>query len=220
MPWRINLSDSLVPRDHIKKLEVYTFGNAANHFNNPSMVDSTSPDGDGASARAVAKAIGHIEHYANIGDFVSQIGVLNYATNPGLQNRFMGRLFVSPHSGHLLNQHYLHNMFPLGPDKQCLDTNPFMETEVRVESVAGDVSRREGPGELVPQGNDADADDVTFIGDVNSPISPQSPSSSFPSDMLRSGVARKLKVKHLSRLWLYRNGRVPPDDFIRRASTA
>jgi hypothetical protein len=201
-------------------LEVYTFGNAANHFNNPSMVDSTSPDGDGASARAVAKAIGHIEHYANIGDFVSQIGVLNYATNPGLQNRFMGRLFVSPHSGHLLNQHYLHNMFPLGPDKQCLDTNPFMETEVRVESVAGDVSRREGPGELVPQGNDADADDVTFIGDVNSPISPQSPSSSFPSDMLRSGVARKLKVKHLSRLWLYRNGRVPPDDFIRRASTA
>jgi hypothetical protein len=208
--------NSLVPRDHINKLEVYTFGNAANHFNNPSMVDTTSPDG--TTARAVTKAIGHIEHYANVGDFVSQIGVLNYATNPDLQNRFMGRLFVSPHSGHLMNQHYLHNMFPLGPDKQCLDTNPFMETEVRVESVGGDQSRREGPGELVSQNNDAD--DVTFVGDVNSPIAPQSPSSSFSSDILRSGVARRLKVKHLSRLWLYRNGRVPPDDFIRRAATA
>jgi hypothetical protein len=215
--WLI-LVDSPVPRDYIKKLEIYTFGNAANHFNNPSMVDTTSPDG--TSSRAVAKAIGHIEHYAHLGDFVSQIGVLNYATNAALQNRFMGRLFISPHSGHLLNQHYLHNMFPLGPDKRCLDTNLFMETEVRVESVGGDVLHREVLGETVARTDDAEGDDVTFIGDINSPISPQSPSSSFSSDMLRSGVTRRLKVKHLSRLWLYRNGRVPPEPYVRRSATA
>jgi hypothetical protein len=111
-------------------------------------------------------------------------------------------------------------MFPLGPDKRCLDTNPFMETEIHVESVDGDLSRREGPGEEFPQNEGADGDDVTFIGDVNSPISPLSLSSSFPSDMQQSDATRKLKVKHLSRLWLYRNGKVPPDDYIRRAATA
>ncbi|KAK3062179.1 hypothetical protein LTS18_004667, partial [Coniosporium uncinatum] len=80
-----------VPQDRLRHLEVYTFGCAANHFNNPfrsleQMKSSYASDGNLKNT----KAIRHIEHYANHGDFVSQFGVLNFSKVP---NRFMGRVF-------------------------------------------------------------------------------------------------------------------------------
>ena len=102
-----------VPHDLLRKLEVYTFASAANHFSNPRL------------ARHQGKgAIHHIEHYANGRDPVAQIGALAFAgptsivggtaeksaadppstTSIGL--RFNGRLFVRWHtSGHLMLSH-------------------------------------------------------------------------------------------------------------------
>lgn len=98
----------------LSKLEIYTFGNAANHFSNP-VVDLSNR----------LYTIRHIEHYANGKDPISRIGVLEFAndrikptalltqTNNKSKDdppntsyaglRFNGRLFVRWNvSGHLL----------------------------------------------------------------------------------------------------------------------
>ena len=209
-----------VSRDALKRMEVYTFGNAANHFNNPDLYDPNTTYGQKKIAEAVlaeraekhprgrerTKVIGHIEHYTNAGDFVSQFGVLNYTR---IQNRFMGRLFLSPGSGHLLNQHYLYKMFALNPERTgCADTNDFMEMEVRFNKhdVEEDGDRESLLSSLV--GTDSDdavkKNSVAFVGDVNAAVKP----IALPK---RGGAARVLKVKDFSRLWLYRNGGEPED---------
>jgi hypothetical protein len=200
---------------------VYTFGNAASHFNNPRSAGTSTnsyPHARETEGKSL-KAISWIEHYANSGDFVSQIGVLRKA---GAQNRYMGRLFVSPYSGHLLNQHYLHQMFPLGSDKKCLDSNEFMEMEVDM-SASEDAGEREGRSESITCNPGVPGGEVTVVGDINSPISPlhlSSPVNSFSSAMQIEDGVRVLKVKNFSRLWLYRNGGTPPSDSVRRVFTA
>lgn len=112
-----------IPQDLLQKLEVYTFGNAANHFNNPHLqiasqnnalahpslratsltrtvttlfTNSNNPVELPASRNGNGKAIPHIEHYAHTYDFVSRFGVLHYHTNYSNDTfapRFMGRLF-------------------------------------------------------------------------------------------------------------------------------
>ena len=62
-----------IPLDKLGQLEVYTFGNAANHFNNPHK-HSNPPEGVEREAGR-NRVIGHIEHYANSWDFVAQWGV-------------------------------------------------------------------------------------------------------------------------------------------------
>ena len=77
-----------LPRDALQKLEIYTFASAANHLNNPSCVMRAQHDGtQEAGSDSCTKAIRYIEHYANNNDFVSQWGVLNFAS---VENRFMG----------------------------------------------------------------------------------------------------------------------------------
>lgn len=120
----------------------------------------------------------------------------------------MGRLFQSPQSGHLLNQHYLSQMFPLDENRKCAKTNEFMEMDVTFSRI--DVTSpkddkqciwtkqlQENVFDAVVSG-DADAD-VAFVGDVNSPIIR---TQSMP-------LGEGIKVKHLSRLWKYRNGMSP-----------
>ncbi|KAK5676538.1 hypothetical protein LTS10_010839 [Elasticomyces elasticus] len=98
--------------EELGKLEVYTFGNAANHWNCPE--------------RRKRRVIQHIEHYANRRDWVARFGVLYFRglgsrIIPGfartamstLRNRFVGTLFVKDASGHMFNQHYLDTMFPM-----------------------------------------------------------------------------------------------------------
>lgn len=184
-----------LPHDVMHRLEVYTFGNAANHFNNPHRTGETyqaarrrehsNPD---------SKAIRYIEHYANSGDFVSQFGVLNYVSQP---NAFMGRVFECPNSGHLLNQHYLHGLFPLDKDHQrALPTSDYMEMDVDLSSNGEEQVARE------------EVD--THVMDINSPISPAlSRASTFSN--LDNRVQSAGKVKHYSRLWLYLNGASPHD---------
>lgn len=207
-----------VSRDALKRLEVYTFGNAANHFNNPDLWDPNTTYGRKRLAEAAAqeklapnkrvrtKVVGHIEHYANAGDFVSQFGVLNYTR---IQNRFMGRLFMAPGSGHLLNQHYLYKMFALNPERTaCADTNEFMEMKVKFNKhdVEEDDDRESLLSCLVDkdgEGVDGVKKGVAFVGDVNAPVKPMG---------WKHHERRVLRVKDFSRLWLYRNGGEPEDD--------
>jgi len=80
----------------IDKLEVYTFGSAAESF-------SETHNSSGLKAP-------YYEHFANTGDFVAKIGVLHWMfTNYKNRNRYRypGRLYVAKRRGHLLSEHYL-----------------------------------------------------------------------------------------------------------------
>lgn len=170
-----------MPQESLRKLEVYTFGNAANHFNNPlrSLRQRPRPYRQVPQyTEADDRCIRHIEHYANSKDFISLWGVLNFAN---IVNRYIGRLFVRQGSGHQFNQHYLDVMFTLGPDRRVLDSNEFMD------SVVGQNDRGGLAGRLL-NGHDGTQ------GDVDG----------------RSGSGDEVvRVKDLSRLWQYRNGRLP-----------
>ncbi|KAK2760303.1 hypothetical protein FQN54_002371 [Arachnomyces sp. PD_36] len=111
-----------MPVENISKLEVYTFGCAASHFNNP--LRAIEPNSQTARARVIP----YMEHYANSDDLVTRWGVLyNVCTAP--TNSFMGKIFVRRNAtGHLLNQHYLSNMFPLPGEKpDSTDGTSFLD---------------------------------------------------------------------------------------------
>lgn len=218
-----------MPQDYLNKLEVYTFGCAANHFNNPQRASQSNCDSPlhsmipslqsniSLQRSRLLRAIGHIEHYANEGDFVSQFGVLNSALAvDSIRNRFMGRVFVSPRSGHLMNQHYLHQMFTLDADNVCLENNEFMDSQVAVKTAnQDDEEEREDTDESMISG-----DQVTYIGDSDSPAMHLSLATSFSSNTF--GMVKQndriVQVKQLSRLWSYRSFGTPPDA-VRRAGT-
>lgn len=56
-------------REQLSKLEVFTFGNAGNHWNCP--VDRSEQGVEG-------RIIKHMEHYANSGDWVARFGILHF----------------------------------------------------------------------------------------------------------------------------------------------
>lgn len=59
------------------------------------------------------RVIAHIEHYCNSQDMVTRWGAL-YSAKQILQNRFCGHIFINEGvSGHMLNQHYLSDLFPI-----------------------------------------------------------------------------------------------------------
>ncbi|OOQ86445.1 hypothetical protein PEBR_21396 [Penicillium brasilianum] len=187
-----------LPQDLLRQLEIYTFGNAANHFNNPHCICPASTKVDDSNRNpSTRRSIGYIEHYANAEDVVSWLGVLQFANMP---NRYLGRLFVRPGSGHLMNQHYLDNMFTLGSDRRVLDSNPFMDMKVETKSNITIERRGAGPGPL--DDSDEPTDETLF------PIANS-------KSLLRNGVAvdeddtQALRVKDFSRLWQYRNGGSP-----------
>lgn len=250
-----------LPQNLLSKLEVYTFGNAANHFNNPfrsaqaeaeagrkplaaavdaalgstaakpaegimpqettkndpslmpptpvspsPMLLTTPPASPGAlagretgsrnPAAQSGSAIGHIEHYCHSTDFVALWGVLHFkaesAANPSapvFAGRAFSRTAARGQEGHLLCQHYLNAMFSLESNVEtgelvgCADTNSFMDSEVTVVGASGEAG--------------GDTDDE------------QRPPGS-PGMIGREGAGTMTrKVKELSRLWQYRNGRSP-----------
>ncbi|KXX80734.1 hypothetical protein MMYC01_203844 [Madurella mycetomatis] len=171
------------------------------------------------------RAIGHIEHYAHTTDFVSLWGVLHFATSAPSSStipRFMGRVFArtSPRGGHQLVQHYLDGMFPLrkGPPYRGAgvpwgveeEGNEFMESEVPLGGVGncerdedGD-SDADGDGE---SGNGSGSEEVAVIG-----MGLVKEGKGLTREKERGeAVDVKAKVKELSRLWQYRNGRSPKE---------
>ena len=188
--------------DQMSKLEMYTFGNAANHWNSPSLTTSSNTGGSGEAGSArletpqlrrlgsikdkATTTIRHIEHYANLRDYVSRGGILHFRPDPdptandGLgpvhSNRFVGRLFKNDASGHLLNQHYLNYFFQVDSTDpatgKVVEDNEYMNSLVDV----GVLER----WDTVQVGDDEGRTDGT-------------------------------RIKDLSRLWKYRNGKSPDE---------
>lgn len=184
-----------LPQDLLHQLEVYTFGNAANHFNNPRCSCRPRRETSEASKahQSVIHSVGHIEHYANSRDPITWLGVLRFANIP---NRYMGRLFVRPGSGHLMNQHYLDNMFTLGPDHKVLESNPFMDMKVETKT------------DIIPgrsNGIRSKPDENCEETLLPIPGLERHPSQQDEGD----DVHQVLRVKDFSRLWQYRNGGSP-----------
>jgi hypothetical protein len=167
----------------LSKLEVYSFGNAARHFNNP-LIKVPSP------TRSVGEATGdrgervfkYIEHYANSEDFVANIGVLRF-TSPQARpyrdgNPFYGPVFIREGSGHLLNMHYLDTMFTMIDGKVDNSGNEFMNSIVLDRLVRRHLSNIEL---------------IDFSG-------------------IRGEKVNGKRLQDVSRLWQYKNGGNPKDD--------
>lgn len=183
-----------LPHELLHRLEVYTFGNAANHFNNPGC---SCPLKNGLEAghihQPVHLSVGHIEHYANSDDPITWLGVQRYAST---LNRFTGRLFVRPGSGHMFNQHYLDNMFTLGPDHKVLESNAFMDMDVEPKT---DVLSDPTNGKWI-KADEHREETLQPIPGRESHVLPKNEEG-------RAHQARR--VKDYSRLWQYRNGGSP-----------
>ncbi|KAH7169512.1 hypothetical protein DER46DRAFT_502303 [Fusarium sp. MPI-SDFR-AT-0072] len=188
-----------VPRDLLQSLEVYTFGCLANHFSNPYRRPAPSAttaevleQGDVASEDIHRRTIPHIEHYANVYDFASRWGVLSFTRakrGDPFENRFMGRVFVNPRAGHQLNQHYLDSIFPLDRTMRFTPVpkeGDFMGMDAFVNTGHSWIKSEKKVLRVATQIDSA----VITIG---------------------SGIHSGLKMWELSRLWQYRNGRVPAD---------
>ncbi|QPG98400.1 hypothetical protein C2857_007570 [Epichloe festucae Fl1] len=251
------------PQDLLSKLEVYTFGNAANHFNNPhrriasqdlevsdpltaistfysessfsspadspvearkaivagpspstllGQMTSASLTSSRASCLCAAKdrAIGHIEHYAHSTDFVALWGVLHFATNRmGSRKlpRFLGRLFnrASGSGGHQFNQHYLGGMFPLKRDPRtgeftgADEENEFMDEVIKCGKEGDNMANAREAFEISYLGTEGFG-----TGDISTPVAVHGVTG-------RRRTKGDVKVRELSRLWKYRNGRSPGD---------
>jgi hypothetical protein len=193
-----------VSHDVVQKLEIYTFGSAANHFNNPHR---TAVYAEAAEKKSViqhnSKAVRHIEHYAHDGDFVARWGVLSFTR---MKSRYMGRVFTRSGMGHLLNQHYLNSMFPLGKDGRVIEENPFMEADVTFSSEGTLEKVKDGVLETFWNGGNGISGAV--VENVNSPVEPVSVKRA--ESLLKATLAnKKAKVRHFSRLWEYRDGGSP-----------
>ncbi|KAK0649478.1 hypothetical protein B0T16DRAFT_410171 [Cercophora newfieldiana] len=172
------------------------------------------------------RAIGHIEHYAHTTDFVALWGVLHFTSSaPGSVSmpRFIGRVFArtTPRGGHQLNLHYLDSMFPLEKSQTnskefvgCLEEgNEFMESEIVIGAEGNEMdSMREAMDVswLARRGGKEGEREVEIHGG-----SPVEQKGRFRSRTGAVGVdgkrATRVKVKELSRLWQYRNGRSPEE---------
>ncbi|KAI0846464.1 hypothetical protein F5Y00DRAFT_271929 [Daldinia vernicosa] len=245
-----------VPQDLLAKLEVYTFGNAANHFNNPHRHKSSQEaqvknphilnrvfrqipylpgDMDKTAAKknfnnaqphtltsndqgsgelephgaALDRAIGHIEHYAHTTDFVALWGVLHFITNTRASSeipRFVGRLFAHESlGGHLLNQHYLNDMFPLAKNAfgefiGCAESNEFMDSVINPP--------RQGEGDnLVQAIREGLGHSFAALDQVAQAKCDVSVQGRLAAEV--SALDGPVRVRDLSRLWHYRNGRTP-----------
>lgn len=244
-----------LPQDLLGKLEVYTFGSAANHFNNPhrhavsqtlaqlnpwsamgtimtetiyespvsspresknrisvQVPTSSKKSPSISSTRSVSaakdRAIGHVEHYAHNTDFVAIWGILHFATNamgsPQLP-RFLGRLFSRSDrsGGHQLNQHYLDGMFPLRFDPKtgkytgADENNKFMEEVIKIGKEGDAMSNAREAFEISWAGTQGFG-----TGEISTPVD-------VYGSPVKGEFHGQVKVKDLSRLWSYRNGRRP-----------
>ena len=181
-----------VSQELLEGIEVYTFGSAANHFNSPTM-------------RNGGRIIRHIEHYANMGDYVSRFGILNFRSLPWKtkinnkvsrtlvqkqKGQYVGKLFVRQQSGHQLNGNYLDNLFEM--DENCDGQLTVVKEDNEYMSANVD--------EFLWQNYDAlgRLDDRT-IWDAT---------GQWGANVQNGSSVR---IKEHSRLWLYRNGLSPAD---------
>ncbi|KAM3086410.1 hypothetical protein ACMFMG_000546 [Clarireedia jacksonii] len=230
-----------IPQDLLQKLEIYTFGNAANHFNNPHLhllsqksalthpnlqttattktlttlnATSTHPEEQYIHKNGNGKTIPHIEHYAHTYDFVSRWGVLYCTRNPPTEAsapRFMGRVFEEKVGGHMFVQHYLDGMFPLSKSlrKRLRGTGVIGDEKGLANGWESIDEEGRFMGSVVENGAEMEVKPGDKLGREGLEVS-------FSGDGEEEAIRRRseihrtgYKVRGLSRLWLYRNGRSP-----------
>ncbi|EAA30743.2 hypothetical protein NCU06117 [Neurospora crassa OR74A] len=206
----------------------------------PSIPSLTSETSAITPSAVSGRAIGHIEHYAHTTDFVALWGILHFATSiPGQHTmpRFIGRVFArtTTRGGHQLCQHYLDGMFPLEKDPKtgaflgCAETgNEFMESEITVGEAGSEMTAAKEAMEiswlangitngLVGGGSEGNGDEAVGGGIAvyggHSPVEPRR------RVRRRESKPAQVKVKDLSRLWQYRNGKSPNDTPPMRTAT-
>jgi len=179
----------------VSKLEIFTFGNAARHFNNPLVKDHKGFDAiDESKGGRGERVIKHIEHYANTGDFVANLGVLAF-TSPEHQpfadgDAFAGTVFKREGTGHLLNMHYLDTMFTMADGRVIEEGNLFMNSEV-------------------PAKNEVPAY-VDALGQALSWVRSNDGANGRSTGAMTNGQGPR-RIKDVSRLWKYINGKQPTD---------
>ncbi|EFR04357.1 hypothetical protein MGYG_07365 [Nannizzia gypsea CBS 118893] len=171
-----------LPAKQMAKLEIYTFGSAAEHISNPL---------NNAGTGGVIK---YIEHYVNKNDPIPQWGVLRSMND--VKDKYAGRVFICENGrGHLFNQHYLSQMFPLGGETASSETC-FLNQSVQV-----DEGITEARHLLVCQ----ETNGLTPNDD-----SPSSPSGTAARGAI--GFLTGMLVREVSRLSQYMAGREPDVD--------
>lgn len=214
-----------LPRSYLGKLEIYTFGSAAAHFNNPVLLEKegaydselqtgcpstaeisenvVSGDTKG-SPRVSLQAIPVIEHYCNRLDPVPRWGVL-YSVKDRPTERYAGQVFIRQcASGHLFNEHYLDAMFHLDPKDGEV---PFLDEMVEVDEEnclermqAMAVMSGERKGICSPESSTSILDFATSDMAVTNHLNIR--------DDINAAVegGRRRTVRELSKLWKYMNG--------------
>lgn len=84
--------------DRLSKLELYTFGCAADEM-----------DIDEGLSRRYNRLVPYIEHFANKGDLVANLGILQKRKMQDRGNEYYGEIYELDRSGHYLNAHYLND---------------------------------------------------------------------------------------------------------------
>lgn len=211
-------------QETMRRLEIYTFGNAANHFNNPRMSEADERSPGGGDRRA----IGYIEHFANSDDFVARWGVTHFKKATADRDDM-----VEPDPQATVYSKEARRAAAL---RQYVDSNRVVENW---NSYHGNLLERKGSGHqlnqhyldnMFPLDKDrkrvaVDADGAPLPGSfmdmevnvVNDPREMDRHRGRRRSDHsdhqheVGSMVCRK-KVYQLSRLWSYTNGRCPEKD--------
>ncbi|MCJ1338058.1 hypothetical protein MMC09_003343 [Bachmanniomyces sp. S44760] len=204
--------------------EVYTFGNAASHFNNP-LVSLQPRDSLSKSVHLLGtyseRCIPHIEHYVNELDMIPRWGVL-YNVMEVLDNCYSGKVFVRMGAtGHMFVQHYMDYMFPLDPDRR----HGFLDKVVDVDEVTA--SRRENEAiqqvSLMKRESTIAVENIEFGDGQKVPVEAILEEESKLETLTRPAIniilprnevaqeARGKSVKQLSRLWRYVDGGSPAD---------
>ncbi|KAK3346714.1 hypothetical protein B0T25DRAFT_286021 [Lasiosphaeria hispida] len=194
-----------------------------------SMVPALTYETSSFSPSSVSdRAIGHIEHYAHTTDFVALWGILHFSTTiPERQTlpRFIGRVFArtSPRGGHQFCQHYLDGMFPLAREDGangktkfvgCQEEgNDFMESEIVIGADGDEMASVREAMEVSWLGRTAAEAAAQAAVEIHggSPVEQRGRFRNRIGGVRGERRETKVKVKELSRLWQYRNGRSPRD---------
>ena len=222
----------------VSKLEVYTFGNASNHWNNP-----ISEDG--------LPVIKHIEHYANEYDWVSRFGILHFrplsikARAEGEHTTALRKAATSPITTKTKTVVNGADGSPAQGIKKAL-SNPTISTTIQATAgparsstasleaalaaphrFAGRLFLRHASGHqfnqhyldnIFPMSYDSDGRLDEVNDHVASFISLPVDEAALASDNVvkpypgRGSNGSGRKIKDLSYLWKYVNGKVPDDE--------
>ncbi|MCJ1231582.1 hypothetical protein MMC12_008260 [Toensbergia leucococca] len=217
-----------LPPSIISKLEIYTFGSAACHFNNPLLTLPPNP----------TPCIPHIEHYCNEHDLIPRWGLL-YNIRSILNNRYSGSVFVRlGASGHLFCQHYMDPIFPLPPpitsnpndhstqQTSTTSTTPsFLDQTVDVDEKTAAERQSTAFARMGLMRQEESSSKIMFGDGMAVPVGllqmdggigdEERERVCFVESLGRGGGAvgaRGKTVRQLSRLWRYLGGRSPGEE--------